>query len=89
MVRYPQVTTSTDIPKLMPSLTQHEITEPHICQALDRALIIKVNQERSQKFTGCLLIRRLPGEQQLYAQELSLQAENKEREAHTLSTVSS
>lgn len=32
---------------------------------------------------------RLPGEQQLYAQELSLQAENKEREAHTLSTVSS
>lgn len=40
MVRYPQVTTSTDIPKLMPSLTQHVITEPHICQALDWALNI-------------------------------------------------
>ena len=57
MVKYPQVTTSTDIPKLMPSLTQHEITEPHICQALDWALNIKVNQERFQKFTGCLLIQ--------------------------------
>lgn len=56
MVRYPQVT-STDIPKLMPSLTQHVITEPHICQALDWALNIKVNQKQSQKFTGCLLIQ--------------------------------